>query len=413
MIEHVELRRERPHAVAEQKHRLAARRLTRHLGHRRHVVDERCEAAAAEIPELVGVRRVLAVPAVIVGVDVVSGRDQHFRDGRIASCVLAHAVRDLHDATLRSLRRPMVDRDFTAVGCGGRQQLGIGGHGHSSVFCRFRALSHNRRPAANAVFQTAEDRDGGDAVERRAAEIVRQSEIHAGQLAFAGASQQLRVDLIGHAQARGADGVTETFQTAVDLARLRAVAVVAAGEDVGRRAALIGKPEILHRDKLGDGEAIVDLGQRELGAWVFDPRLGIGAPRRLPRVEDIGAVPGAVAHLPAVARGKLHRLDGHGIAAPEPARDVRGRDDRAGGAVGHAAAVVEAKRVGDHRRLENRLHVDRLAQMRARVLRRVLMALPAHMRHRALEVVAVEAMLGDVGAGQLGERAGRGAIGQP
>ena len=63
----------------------------------------------------------------------------------------------------------------------------------------------------------------------------------------------------------------------------------------------------------------------------------------LARIEDIAAVPGAILHLPAVAGRELHRLDGDGIGDAESARDVRRRDDRAGGAVRDAAAIVRGR----------------------------------------------------------------------
>src|ERR1700733_3660673 len=68
---------------------------------------------------------------------------------------------------------------------------------------------------------SAEDRNRGDAVERRAAEIVGQSEIDVFALPRSRAPEQLRIDLIRHAQTGRADGMSETFQAAVDLAGLR------------------------------------------------------------------------------------------------------------------------------------------------------------------------------------------------
>ena len=153
--------------------------------------------------------------------------------------------------------------------------------------------------------------------------------------------------------------------------------------------------------------------QRDVLARIPHAGFGVGALGGLARIFDEPAVPGAVLHLPTMAGAQLHRLDGDGIGDSEPARDVRRRDDRAGRAVGDAATIEQPQRIGDHRRFENRLDVDRLAQMRARVRHRVLMALPAHMRHGAFEIDVIDPIARGIGAGELRERTGRRAVGQP
>src|SRR5258708_6008865 len=135
--------------------------------------------------------------------------------------------------------------------------------------------------------------------------------------------------------------MSETFQAAVDLAGLRRVAVEASVENVERRATLVREAEILHRDKFSDREAVVYLGQPRVGAGVPDARLGIGALGGLPRIGDEAAVPGSILRFPAVAGAKLDRLHGDRVCDAEPARDIRRRDDRAGGAVGDAATVEQ------------------------------------------------------------------------
>src|SRR3546814_5847226 len=49
--------------------------------------------------------------------------------------------------------------------------------------------------------------------------MVGEAEVRIGQLSLARPSAQLTIDLIGHAQPRGADRVAETFEPAVGLAR--------------------------------------------------------------------------------------------------------------------------------------------------------------------------------------------------
>src|SRR5579862_8052506 len=78
----------------------------------------------------------------------------------------------------------------------------------------------------------ADDGDGADVHRGRAAQIVRHADPGRFELARAGAALKLQVHLVEHAQARGADGMTEAFQAAVDLARQLAVGVVEAVHDV-------------------------------------------------------------------------------------------------------------------------------------------------------------------------------------
>src|SRR5271163_4598222 len=95
--------------------------------------------------------------------------------------------------------------------------------------------------------QAPEYRDCGDAVEGGAAEIVREAEIDLAELALARAPQQLRIDLERHAQARRANGMTEALQPAIDLARLRAVAIEPPIADLEGSTALVREAEVLHR----------------------------------------------------------------------------------------------------------------------------------------------------------------------
>src|SRR5689334_15877241 len=104
-------------------------------------------------------------------------------------------------------------------------------------------------PESRSIF--ADDRDGADVALREAAEVVRQAEYGLlFALALAGAALHLQVHLVDHAQARGADGVAEALEAAVDLAGHLAVRVVETVEDV-----LDGTPfgrdvQVLHGDKL-------------------------------------------------------------------------------------------------------------------------------------------------------------------
>ena len=68
-----------------------------------------------------------------------------------------------------------------------------------------------------------DDGYGTNVLVRVAAEVVRQPAVDLPQLAFTGAAVDLQVDLVHHAQARSANRVTETLESAVGLARQGAV----------------------------------------------------------------------------------------------------------------------------------------------------------------------------------------------
>jgi len=71
--------------------------------------------------------------------------------------------------------------------------------------------------------------------------------------------------------------MTEGIQAAVDLARLGAVASKPSIEDFERCPSLVGKAENLQMvTSSRDGEAVVRLGQRKIGARFFTPALSRG-----------------------------------------------------------------------------------------------------------------------------------------
>ncbi len=67
-----------------------------------------------------------------------------------------------------------------------------------------------------------------------------QAKIDVLQLPRPGPAEQLRVNLIGHAQAGRANRMTEAFQAAIDLRRQAAGAVEIAVKNIERRAAAFG-----------------------------------------------------------------------------------------------------------------------------------------------------------------------------
>src|SRR3546814_8521978 len=115
----------------------------------------------------------------------------------------------------------------------------------SSDVCSSDLTARNKvLPSCLSLVEAAEDRDRRDAVERRAAEIVRQPEIDLRELPIAGAAAKLVIDLIGHAQARGAHRMAEAFEPAVGLARDSAAEIIFAVENVKSRAARIRQARI-------------------------------------------------------------------------------------------------------------------------------------------------------------------------
>src|SRR5918996_2658402 len=124
----------------------------------------------------------------------------------------------------------------------------------------------------------ADDADERDALARRAAEVMGESQraapAHAGDLALAGLAAQLQPALEQHAQPRGADRMAEGLQPAVGVDRQLAVEVEGAGQDVLPGGTPAGETEILHEHQLGRREAVVHLGHRQLLPRLLDAGLG-------------------------------------------------------------------------------------------------------------------------------------------
>ncbi len=94
------------------------------------------------------------------------------------------------------------------------------------------------------------------------------------------------------------------------------------------------------------------LHHRDFAARILDARFVIGALGRDTCGMEVTAVPGIVLALQAVRQRKLQRLDRDDVFLAHGARDFRRRHDGAGRAVRHAAAIEQAQRFGDHRRLQ-------------------------------------------------------------
>src|SRR5205085_10716637 len=155
----------------------------------------------------------------------------------------------------------------------------------------------------------ADDGDRADVLVREAAEVVHEA---ARRLLLPlprpGAALQLQIDLVDHAQPRGADRMPEAFEPAVDLTRDFSVGVEEPVHHVARRAALRRDRQILHGDELGHREAIVRLDEIDLLAGILYARLVIGALGGDAGRGEIAAVPGIVLRLHPVRNRELQRL---------------------------------------------------------------------------------------------------------
>jgi hypothetical protein len=119
---------------------------------------------------------------------------------------------------------------------------------------------------------------------------VGQGGVRIGQLPLSRLAAQLEPGLVEHPQPAGADRVAERLQTAVDVDRESPLGVEVAGQHVLPRMAALGEAEVLHEHDLGRREAVVDLGERQSGEWVVDPRLGVGVPGGVHHLGERGEV---------------------------------------------------------------------------------------------------------------------------
>ena len=132
------------------------------------------------------------------------------------------------------------------------------------------------------------------------------------------------------------------------------------------------------------------LHHRDFVARVFDAGFFIGALGCNARGVKITAVPGIVLALQPVRQRKLQRLHSDDVLLAHRLRNFRRRDDGAGRTVGHAAAIEQAERLGNHRRVQALFFGDGLLQMRLGILRAVGVALHRHMRDGALQIASLK-----------------------
>src|SRR5690348_6005440 len=88
--------------------------------------------------------------------------------------------------------------------------------------------------------------------------------------------------------------MTERLEATVGVDGQPSVVVEVAGEHVTPRFTAFAETHVLHQDQLGRGEAVVDLGHRDLSPWVLDTGLRIRVLYRPDYFRKRGVVVGRV-----------------------------------------------------------------------------------------------------------------------
>ena len=265
-----------------------------------------------------------------------------------------------------------------------------------------------------------DDAHEADALARRAAQVVGQSErpsgTHGGDLAVRRSlAAQLEPALEEHAQPGGADRVAEGLEAAVGIDRQLAVAVERARQHLLPRRAPLGEAQVLHEDELGRREAVVHLGHGQLRPGVGDAGLGVGVGGRAYDLLEGRVV---------VLRGRWDPAAGPATKAS--AFTYKGLSQylwasstrQMMAAAEPSLTPLQSKTPrspGHQRRLGDRLHGDFLLELGPWVTRPVLVVLEGDPAHDLLHLVLVHAVLVGVGRGQEGEggrrrQAGVGAV---
>src|SRR5262249_40900710 len=128
---------------------------------------------------------------------------------------------------------------------------------------------------------------------------------------------------------------------------------------------LFAESEILELHQYRDGEAVIDRSVFDIGR--FHARLFESA-RPRPYRAGIGQIDVA-AHL---VLGRLTGADDLHLGALELFRDLRADDDDGAATIADDAAIETVQGIGDHRRIDDILDRDDVAQHRMRIVLRVM-----------------------------------------
>src|SRR5215470_8413920 len=205
-----------------------------------------------------------------------------------------------------------------------------------------------------------------DALPGRAPEVVGERELaparDAGDLPLARLTAKLQPALKQHAQARGADRVTERLQAAVRIHSQFAIEVERAGEHFLPAGAARREAEVLHEDELGRREAVVDLGHGELLARILDPGLRVRVRGGGNDLVERRVVVVGVDRAGGGPRDEGQRLDVQRLVRVAM-RVLRADDDGGGRAIAYAGAVEDAQGARDERRARDRVLGHFLAEL--------------------------------------------------
>ena len=137
------------------------------------------------------------------------------------------------------------------------------------------------------------------------AQVMGQPEARIVQLALAGPALQLQIQLVEHAQPRGADGMAETLEAAVDLARDLTCGIEIAVQHRLPCFTFISQTQIFHGHQFRNAEAVMHLGGADFPAWILDAGLLIGPLGGDAGGFEMGAVPVVEGGLLAVGHTQL------------------------------------------------------------------------------------------------------------
>ena len=121
VIDDVSLRGKGSHAVPQEEQRQVGIFFSGDLAQADHVLDEKFKAAPAKFSQLRVGRE--AVPAMVVGVDGETCRNERIDGVGVAPHVFAHPVGDLNNGADRAAASPASARDAQSVGAGQPEPL--------------------------------------------------------------------------------------------------------------------------------------------------------------------------------------------------------------------------------------------------------------------------------------------------
>ena len=138
-------REERPHAVPEQDKRYALIHRTNDAVQLAQILQQHFIAAACKIAEVARVLRRVAVPEMVIAADDKPRRGQPLGKQRIVFHIVAHTVRDLHDAAHLAVRHIDIVRHI-ALAAARTHEIHMHFHREHLNFCLLEGIIQMRLP---------------------------------------------------------------------------------------------------------------------------------------------------------------------------------------------------------------------------------------------------------------------------